>query len=219
MTDRVPLLARPALLAGLAVGLEGLVGAAALYGGAWRGNAPTGPTAQCRASEALAGRLKPLAQGEVAALVVPASPRELPALSFKGPDGEPVSLADYRGRTVLLNLWATWCVPCRKEMPALDRLEAELGGPNFTVVAINMDTRDAEKPKEWLKANNITRLAYLADPDGKVFQTLRSIGRATGLPTTLLIDKSGCLLAHLDGPAEWASSDATALIRAALGSQ
>jgi thiol-disulfide isomerase/thioredoxin len=216
MTARFPLPRRPALLAGLAVGLAGIVSAAALYGGAWRGNAPS---AQCRASEALAARLKPLAKGEVAALVVPQTPRELPALSFKDPEGRPLSLADYRGRTVLLNLWATWCVPCRKEMPALDRLEAELGGPNFTVVAINMDSRDPEKPKEWLKTHNITRLAYLADPDGKVFQALRSIGRATGLPTTLLIDKSGCLLAHLDGPAEWASGDATALIRAATSSR
>jgi thiol-disulfide isomerase/thioredoxin len=215
MTDRPPLLRRPALLAGLAVGVAGLIGAAALYGGAGHGNAPTG---QCQASQALAARLKPLARGEVAGLVVPQSPRELPALAFKDPEGKPLSLADYRGRTVLLNLWATWCVPCRKEMPALDRLQAELGGANFTVVAINMDSRDPEKPKEWLKTNNITRLAYLADPEGKVFQTLRSIGRATGLPTTLLIDKSGCLLAHLDGPAEWASDDATVLIRAATQS-
>ena len=86
-------------------------------------------------------------------------------------------LSDWRGRTVLLNLWATWCVPCRKEMPALDALEGKLGGPAFEVVAVNIDTRDPDKPKNWLKEVGIDRLAYYADPSAKVFQDLK-VGRA-----------------------------------------
>ncbi len=85
---------------------------------------------------------------------------------------------------MLLNLWATWCVPCRKEMPALDALQQRLGGPDFEVVAINIDTRDPDKPKAWLKEVGIEKLAYYADPDAKTFQDLKAIGRAFGMPTT-----------------------------------
>ena len=132
-------------------------------------------------------------------------------------DGKPRTLADFRGRTVLLNLWATWCVPCRKEMPALDALQAKLGGDDFEVVAVNIDTRNLDKPKAWLKEVGIKRLGYYADPSAKVFQDLKAIGKAFGMPTTLLIDPNGCELGTLAGPAEWASEDAIKLIEAALG--
>jgi thiol-disulfide isomerase/thioredoxin len=125
-------------------------------------------------------------------------------------------LERWRGRTVLLNLWATWCVPCRREMPALDTLEQRLGGPAFEVVAINIDTRDSSKPKEWLKEVSVQKLAYFADPTARTFQDLKAIGRAFGMPTTLLIDSQGCEIASIAGPAEWASEDAIKLIQAAL---
>jgi len=126
-----------------------------------------------------------------------------------------VRLADFRGRTVLLNLWATWCVPCRKEMPALDALQAKLGGDRFQVVAVNIDQRNLDKPKAWLEEVGIKRLGYYADPSAKVFQDLKAIGKAVGMPTTLLIDPNGCELGVLAGPAEWASDDAVKLIEAA----
>jgi thiol-disulfide isomerase/thioredoxin len=141
----------------------------------------------------------------------------LPALAFQDAAGTQKALADWRGRAVLLNLWATWCVPCRKEMPALDALQAQLGGPDFQVVAVNIDTRDPEKPKAWLKEIGINRLTYYADPNAKIFQDLKSIGKALGMPTTLLVDRSGCEIATLAGPAEWASDDAVQLVRAAIG--
>jgi thiol-disulfide isomerase/thioredoxin len=119
---------------------------------------------------------------------------------------------------VLLNLWATWCVPCRKEMPALDALQAKLGGPKFEVVAINIDTRDPDKPKAWLKEVGINKLAYYADPSAKVFQELKAAGRAFGMPTTMLIGPDGCEIGTIAGPAEWASEDAIKLVKAALGS-
>jgi thiol-disulfide isomerase/thioredoxin len=118
---------------------------------------------------------------------------------------------------VLVNLWATWCVPCRKEMPALDALEDKLGGPDFEVVAVNIDTRDPDKPRAWLRDIGIGHLAYYGDPNAKVFQDLKAVGKAIGMPTTLLVDPNGCEIASLAGPAEWASADGVKLVSAALG--
>jgi thiol-disulfide isomerase/thioredoxin len=101
-------------------------------------------------------------------------------------------------------------------MPALDALEQKLGGPDFQVVAVNIDTRDPEKPKTFLKEIGVSKLAYYADPTAKAFQELKAIGRAFGMPTTLLIDPKGCEIGTVAGPAEWASDDAVKLIEAAV---
>jgi thiol-disulfide isomerase/thioredoxin len=102
-------------------------------------------------------------------------------------------------------------------MPALDALQAKLGSDRFEVVAVNIDTRNPDKPKAWLQEVGITKLGYYADPSAKVFQDLKAIGKAFGMPTTLLIDPQGCELGALAGPAEWASDDAVKLIEAASG--
>src|SRR5262245_43916162 len=201
------------ILAGGAAGVA--VGLAAVYGISQLARNVAEPA--CRPAVELAQKLAPLVRGEVAALSVAKEPRKLPQLSFQDSNGAAKTLADWRGRTVLFNLWATWCVPCRKEMPALDALQAKFGGPGFEVVAVNIDTRDPQKPKTWLKDVGITRLAYYADPSAKVFQDLKEVGRAFGMPTTLLVDARGCELAYLAGPAEWASEDALKLVAAALG--
>src|SRR4029079_2768864 len=125
-------------------------------------------------------------------------------------------LSDWRGKTVLVNLWATWCVPCRREMPALEGLQTRLSGPTFEVVAINIELRDPEKPKNSLKETNLTRLGYFSDRNAKVCQDLKAIGRALGMPTSVLVDPQGCEIATIAGPAEWASEDALKLIRAAV---
>ncbi len=197
-------------IAGLAVGLAAVYGIATLTGNA-------GGDAACRPAVELAKKLAPLARGEVAAVKVANSPLKLPELAFQDAAGKPLSLAHWRGRTVLLNLWATWCVPCRKEMPALDALQQRLGSPDFEVVAVNIDTRDPDKPKAFLKELGISKLAYYADSTAKTFQDLKAIGRAFGMPTTLLVDRQGCELGTIAGPAEWASDDAVKLIQAALG--
>jgi hypothetical protein len=101
-------------------------------------------------------------------------------------------------------------------MPALEALQAKLGSPAFEVVAINIDTRDPEKPKAWLREVGIDRLGYYADNTAKVFQDLKEIGKAFGMPTTLIVDQAGCEVASLAGPAEWASDDAIRLIQAAI---
>ncbi|HXI05808.1 MAG: thiol:disulfide interchange protein TlpA [Bradyrhizobium sp.] len=170
----------------------------------------------CAPAVEVAKRIGPLAHGEVAAVTMASKPLRLPDLAFEDAGGQPKKLSDWRGKTVLLNLWATWCVPCRKEMPALDELQAKLGGKDFEVVAVNIDTRDPEKPKNFLKEANLTRLGYFTDQKAKVFQDLKGIGRALGMPTSVLVDAQGCEIGTLAGPAEWASEDAVNLIRAAV---
>jgi thiol-disulfide isomerase/thioredoxin len=196
-----------AIAVGFGAGLAGVYG----IGGLQRNG-----DAECRPAVDLAKKLAPLARGEVAAVNVATQPLKVPDLAFTDGDGKARTLADFKGRTVLLNLWATWCVPCRKEMPTLDALEGKLGGPDFAVLAINIDTRDAEKPKAFLKEIGVRKLAYYADPSAKTFQDLKEIGRAFGMPTTMLIGKSGCELGTIAGPAEWSSDDALKLIQAAL---
>jgi thiol-disulfide isomerase/thioredoxin len=159
--------------------------------------------------------LKPLAVGEIAALQPLAMPVAFPPVQFDSARG-PLTLADFAGRVVVLNLWATWCVPCREEMPALDLLQQKLGGSDFEVLAVNMDTRNVERVPKWLDENKITALTRYSDPAGKVFQTLRAQGRVQGLPTTFVLNRQGCLLAEMAGPANWASEDALALLRKAL---
>jgi thiol-disulfide isomerase/thioredoxin len=208
---RAPRVARIALaaLVGAAAGL------AAVYGiGRFGRNAAM----TCSAGTEAARRIAPFVHGEVAAISTADEPRRIPELVFKDATGAPKTLADWRGRAVLFNLWATWCVPCRKEMPALDALQARFGGPRFDVVAVNVDTRNPEKPKAWLKDVGINRLTYYADPSAKVFQDLKLADRAFGMPTTLLIDANGCEVGTLAGPAEWASDDAVKLIGALIGS-
>jgi len=202
---RVALIAAAALAA---------LGAAGIYGIAAYGR-NAGDTA-CASALATAKRIAPLARGEVAAVSVADTGLKLPALAFKDANGADKTLADWKGRVVLLNLWATWCVPCRKEMPALAALQQKLGGENFEVVAVNIDTRNLDKPKAWLQQAGVTGLAYYADASARVFQELKAVGKAVGMPTSLLIDGAGCEIASLSGPAEWASDDGLALIKAAL---
>jgi thiol-disulfide isomerase/thioredoxin len=207
-TRRIPI-AIGAVLIGAVIGFAGIYGFSGLKRNA-------GGDAACRPAVDLARKLAPLAQGEVAALTMATSPLRLPDLAFEDADGKPRKLSDWRGRTVLVNLWATWCVPCRREMPALDSLQTKLGGPNFEVVAVNIDTRDPEKPKNFLKDAHLTRLDFFSDPKAKVFQELKAVGRALGMPTSVLVDGQGCEIATIAGPAEWGSDDAVKLLTAAV---
>ena len=208
ISRRIPIVLG-AVVIGVAIGFAGVYG----IGGLKR-NAAGDPA--CQPAVDIARRIAPLAHGEVAALTMAGAPLQLPDLEFSDASGAPKKLSDWRGRTVLVNLWATWCVPCRKEMPALDELQAKLGGPDFEVIAVNIDTRDPDKPKNFLKDANLTKLGYFSDAKAKVFQDLKSIGRALGMPTSVLVDGRGCEIATIAGPAEWASDDAVKLILAAL---
>jgi thiol-disulfide isomerase/thioredoxin len=154
----------------------------------------------------------------VAALAVAKQSKPVTPLAFSGPDGQPLTLDAFKGRVVLLNLWATWCAPCRQEMPALDRLEVKLGGKDFQVVAVNIDTTRPERPKAFLNDVGVKALAYYSDAKADVFYRLKQAGKVVGLPTTILIDRNGCEIGTLAGPALWDSPDGVALIEAAAKS-
>lgn len=132
----------------------------------------------------------------------------LPEIRFQDASGNSRSLADFRGRAVLLNLWATWCVPCRKEMPSLDRLQAQLGGPAFEVVALSID-RSPQAVREFYQQYGIRALALYIDPSTEVTSTLGTVG----LPTTVLVDGEGRELWRRVGPAEWDAPAEVAEIR------
>jgi thiol-disulfide isomerase/thioredoxin len=172
--------------------------------------------AACQPAVNTAAKIAPLVHGEVAALAVAQQPFRVPDVTFKDATGHDRTLADWRGRTVLLNLWATWCVPCRREMPALDALEGDRGGNDFEVVAVNIDTRDPEKPLAFFKDVGIKHLAYYSDDSAHVYEDLKTAGKAFGMPTTVLVDRSGCEIGTMAGPAEWSSDDGVKLVSAAV---
>lgn len=133
-----------------------------------------------------------------------ASPRVLPEIAFVDGTGRPRTLSDFRGRTVLLNVWATWCPPCREEMPSLDRLQKSLGGPGFEVVALSLDAGGADEVKRFYQETGIGSLAIYVDPGMRATAKLAT----PGVPTTLLIDAKGRELGRHAGPAQWDGEEA-----------
>ena len=212
---RAPRLGRPAAFAigALAILALGLV----LYGIKPPGGKEEAVSPACPGAAELTARLKPLVHGEVAALGLAAHPKPLPELLFNTPEGTKTSLADFKGRTILLNLWATWCVPCRQEMPALDRLQGLRGSKDFTVAAVNIDTARLDRPKAFLEEAGVKNIKLYTDSTADTFQTLKQAGKVIGLPTTILIGKDGCEIGTMAGPAQWDSPDALALLDAIQG--
>lgn len=158
---------------------------------------------------------KALATGAVAAFVVHAEPAPVAAATFKDAEGRERSLAEWRGKTVLVNLWATWCAPCREEMPALSSLQRELGGDDFEVVAISIDQKGPEVAAKFLSEIGVDNLPLYIDSSTKILNDLKGVG----LPSTILIDREGYELGRLLGPAVWDSEEAKRLIESALAAQ
>ncbi|KPF45167.1 TlpA disulfide reductase family protein [Rhizobium sp. AAP43] len=196
-----------------------VVGAAAVYvRETMSGNAvETADAAQCAGTVEKAEALKPYFSGDVAAMVPVSEPRLVEGLTFQDQSGAQMTMANFTNKTVLLNLWATWCVPCREEMPALNNLQKAVGNERFQVLAINIDTGDVEKPQTFLAETGVDALGLYRDASMGVFNTLKRQGLAFGLPVTLLVDGKGCLLGNMNGPAAWDGADAKALIAAADG--
>jgi thiol-disulfide isomerase/thioredoxin len=136
-------------------------------------------------------------------------PRPVPATRFQDASGRQLTLADFKGRVVLLNIWATWCSPCRKEMPTLDRLQAALGGPSFEVVALSIDRDGVGVVRSFYDEIHVQSLAVYIDPSTEVMQTLSIIG----VPTTMLIDASGREVWRRLGPETWDAPDMVAILR------
>ena len=213
---------RAAVVIGIAAVAGLIAGTVAVYvSRSANGNATGADSAvlaDCAGALITAAKLDALATGEVAAFRVATAPESMADLSFRTPDGKADTLAAFKGKVVLVNLWATWCVPCRAEMPALDRLQKTMGGDRFTVAAINVDVTGPERPQAFLQDVGVSGLTFYSDPSLAIFNALKRRGLASGLPTTLLIDGNGCKLGIVEGPAEWDSPDAKALIGAALPS-
>jgi thiol-disulfide isomerase/thioredoxin len=183
--------------------------AALLYGA-------IGPTANARAADLVASDLtasdlaglQNLRRGELAKLVVHAEPRPRLDARFSDADGNPVGVADFAGKVVLLNFWATWCPPCRAEMPSIDRLAGRMAGDDFAVLAVSADRGSIDRPARFLAEIGVKHLALMHDPGGKAM-----IGSGVlGLPVTLILDREGREIARLIGDAEWDSPEARALI-------
>ncbi len=187
--------------------LAGLIGFGAVY--VMRGapdNAAVGTSSAPKAPEAAAKT------GQMAAYVKKSAPEALPEITFNDASGKTLSLADFKGKTILLNLWATWCAPCREEMGSLNRLQQALGSDKFEVVALSLDRKGAEASQKFLDETKATSLKLYIDASAKQGTVLKIVG----MPTTILIDTEGRELGRLAGPAEWDSEDAKKLIKAAL---
>jgi thiol-disulfide isomerase/thioredoxin len=223
MTSKRPLGLPSVRLILIAAVLGIVAGTVAVYvtnmgsGNGLDGGSDGGSQAAMSASAGQCESVGAFSKGQVAAMVEAQPPRPL-SLSFKGPAGQDMTTADLAGKTVLLNLWATWCVPCREEMPALNGLQAAMGGDDFEVVAINIDTGTDEKPKTFVEEYKIDKLGFYRDSSMGTFNALKKEGLAFGLPATLILDKKGCLIGAMNGPAAWDSDDAKALITAARAS-
>jgi thiol-disulfide isomerase/thioredoxin len=201
----LPLYSLVALLAAIAGFLSVVIGERLSRPGATEIAANAQISAPNSASDANASSgLEKLVQSE--------APKRLPSISFTDGDGRKRNLSEWRGRVVLLNLWATWCAPCKVEMPSLNRLQARLGGADFAVIPISLDWSGPGKPRRYLRENKLDQLGLYLDDSKTIMQSLG----APGLPLTVLIDREGRELARLAGAAEWDSVEAVALIRLAI---
>jgi len=148
------------------------------------------------------------AQKPPANFIVHSAPKQVADIPFADEQGRARSLAEFRGKTVLLNIWATWCGPCRREMPALDRLQARLGGERFQVVALSIDRGGPGAIEKFYAETSVRNLALFVDTSGRAGSSLGLVG----LPGTLLIDPEGREVGRLIGPAEWDSPEMVAFL-------
>ncbi|OAM73259.1 sodium:dicarboxylate symporter [Devosia elaeis] len=159
------------------------------------------------------------ARGELAALNGTGQGRGYADMAFKDASGADMTIADFKGKALLVNFWASWCVPCREEMPALDAIATEYNSDRFMVLPINLDigAGGQEKAQDFLDEGQFANLPLYADNSFAAFERLKREAVAVGLPATLLLDPEGCELAVLQGPAEWHSNDGKAVVEALIG--
>jgi hypothetical protein len=150
---------------------------------------------------------------DVAESMIPTNPiQQAPTLSFHDVKGQTLSLQDFRGKFLVVNLWATWCTPCVKEMPALDHLEAKLGGKDFKVIALNEDHDGLAQTTAFFEKNELKSLGIYVDPSGRA----PFLVHAHGLPTTLIIDRKGMEIGRIVGSADWDNPAALIFLRAVM---
>jgi thiol-disulfide isomerase/thioredoxin len=185
----------------------------------WLGNGGAPRATECPVQADRAAKIDAAAIGQLAALNGTGQGRGYAGMAFTDAEGKPVTIADFAGKALLVNFWASWCVPCRAEMPELDEIAAEYNGDQFMVLPINLDigAGGQEKAKAFLAEGGFQHLPLYADPTFKVFDRLKTEAVAIGLPATLLLDEKGCELGVLQGPATWASEDGHNVVKALIG--
>ena len=196
-------------IAGLSfAAIAGFAMAGLWFTDAERSNPDTGVTtsAQAPAAAASSSAYAAEASAGMEKLVVHDTPREVPEFGFIDGDGEARTLSHWRGKLLLVNIWATWCAPCKEEMPALSRLEAKRGGEDFAVLPISVDRGGLDKPRAFLQQIGADNLPLLLEESGRLNVTLDVLG----LPATLIIDPDGREIARMLGPAEWDAPKAIA---------
>jgi len=196
------------------LGVAGLAVAIAAW--VWLGNASMARECPVQAEEAAA--IGDAAVGELAALNGTGEGRGYATMAFRDAAGADMTIADFKGKALLVNFWASWCVPCREEMPALDALATKYNSDAFMVLPINLDigAGGLEKAQGFLDENNFADLPLYADNTFAAFERLKQQAVAIGLPATLVLDENGCELAVLQGPAHWDTPDGEAVIEALL---
>ncbi|MBS0527471.1 MAG: TlpA family protein disulfide reductase [Proteobacteria bacterium] len=153
-----------------------------------------------------------LLTGTLARFTLAKEPKPLPDLAFTDANDKPVTLADYKGKTVLLNFWATWCAPCVKEMPSLDKLQAEMGKDKFVVLPLSLDGPSKPKVAPFYADKKLSNLGIYFDKGKKVLGALD----ISVLPTSVLVDAQGREIGRMQGDADWDKPEALALMKAAV---
>lgn len=156
--------------------------------------------------------LEALRVGDMKKLNLHSIAQPVPDVAFTAEDGSQISLAEYRGKYVLVNFWATWCAPCRQEMPSLDALQGEFGGASFEVVTIATGRNPPPAMKKFFEEAGIRNLPLHRDPK----QALSRQMAVLGLPITVIVNPEGQEIGRLLGDADWHSDEARALIAALL---
>ena len=199
---------KTALVAMVALGFAAFAG-----GGVYHHFNPKGedkpPIYRLSASDGKSGSERPFSFTALEA------PKPLPELGFVDGKGRELTLGTFKGQTILLNIWATWCVPCREEMPALDRLEAKLGGPDFQVVALSIDRDGLPAVRAFYEELGLQALGIYVDQSGQAAYELGAVG----IPTTLLVDPEGREIGRTVGPAEWDGEEVTQFLAQYLAGQ
>jgi thiol-disulfide isomerase/thioredoxin len=192
------------------------IAALAIAAGVWAGNAGRSSASSCTAQPVAAKAIDQAAQGELAALRATGTGRGYADLAFTDAAGAKKTIADFKGKALLVNFWASWCIPCRTEMPSLNVLAGKYDGSNFEVLPINLDigTAGLDKARAFLKKGDWPHLPLYADSTFAAFDRLKSEAVSMGLPTSLLLDRNGCELAVLQGPAAWDNADGDRVIEA-----
>lgn len=173
---------------------------------------------ECPAQTEAGQALDAAAVGELAALNGTGEGRGYRSLTFKNAEGMDTSVAAFSGKRLLVNFWASWCVPCREEMPALDAIAAKYNSDTFMVLPINLDmgADGLDKARAFMEEGGFTHLPLYADNTFAAFERLKTEAVAVGLPVSLLLDESGCELAVLPGPAAWNHPDGEAVVEALI---